>query len=69
MLNEFEQGISYLDGALVDQDAIQLLVGDASTSRLPENDVGDASALRVGPVDDINSLDGTNCLAKVILQV
>lgn len=67
MFNNCGDVITYLDGALIDQDTVELLVSDASASRVSERDVGNASALRVGSVDDINSFDGTDSLTKVIL--
>lgn len=58
---------SYLDGAAVNQKTVQFLEGFSSAFSITERYVGNASALRVGAVDEINSLDGTNCLNKVFL--
>jgi hypothetical protein len=64
-----EQGrIAYLDRPVVDEEAIQLLEGLASTVRLVEGHVCDTTALRVGAVGELNSLDRTNGLDEVFLS-
>lgn len=58
---------AYLDRAVVNEQAVQLLESAASTIWLVEDDVGNATALRVGAVGKLNTLDGANRLDKVFL--
>ncbi len=66
-VSEYARRESYLDRAVVNKQAVQLLESPASTIRLVEDDVGDATALRVGAVGQLNALDGANRLNKVFL--
>jgi hypothetical protein len=59
--------IAHLDRSVVDKKAVQFLEGLASAVRLVEGHVCDTTALRVGAVGKLNSLDGTNGLDKVLL--
>jgi hypothetical protein len=57
-----------LDGAAVDEQAVQLLEGLASTICLAENDRCDTTALRVGAVGQLDPLDRANGLNEVFLS-
>lgn len=57
-----------LDGAVIDEKAVQFLEGLASASSVAEGHVGDAPALRVGAVHQLDLLDGTDGLNKVFLR-
>jgi hypothetical protein len=57
-----------LDGAVVDQETVQLLEGFAGTGGVAERHIGDATALRVGAVNKLDPLDRTDGLDKVLLQ-
>lgn len=59
--------MKYLDGAIVDQETVQLLEGDAGAVRLVKGNIGDTTALRVGAVRKLNSLDGSDRLDEVFL--
>lgn len=59
---------THLDRSVVNQKAIQLLEGLAGAVRLVECHVGDTTALRVGAVRDLDSLDGTNGLDEILLS-
>lgn len=52
--------MTHLDWATVDEKAIELLKRLASTVRLAEGDVGDASALRVGAIDKLDPFGRAN---------
>ncbi len=56
-----------LDGATVDEETVELLEGSASAIRLVENDIGNATALRVRAVRELDALDGADRLNKVFL--
>jgi len=58
---------TYLNRAVVDEEAVQFLEGLASAVRLGEGDIGDTAALRVGAVRKLDPLDGTDRLDKVFL--
>ncbi len=58
---------AYLDRAAINQQAVQLLEGGAGAVRLVEGDVGNSTALRVGAVDDVDPLDGSDGLDEVFL--
>jgi hypothetical protein len=58
-----------LDGAAVNEQAVQLLQGPTSSGGVTEGDVGDATALRVGSIGQLNPLNGTNRLNKVLLEM
>lgn len=57
-----------LDRSVVDKKAVQFLEGLASAIRLMEGHVCDTAALRVRAVGELDSLDGTNGLDKVLLS-
>ena len=59
---------TYLHGATVDQEAIELLRGLVGDARLLENDSRDATALSLGPIGDSDFLDRAYGLAKVGLR-
>jgi hypothetical protein len=61
--------LKYLDGATVNEQAVELLQGPGSSGGVTEGDVGDATALRVGSIGQLNPLDGTNRLNKVLLEM
>lgn len=58
---------AYLDGAVVNEETVQLLESKTSAAGLAEDDVGNATALRVGPIGQLHLLDTTNRLSKVFL--
>ncbi len=58
---------AYLNRAVVNEQAVQLLKGPASAIRFAKDDVGNATALRVGAVRQFNLLNGANRLNKVFL--
>lgn len=60
--------IAHLDRSVVNKKAVQFLEGLASAIRLVEGHVCDTAALRVRAVGELNSLDGTNGLDKVLLS-
>jgi hypothetical protein len=59
--------VTYLDGTVVNGNAVEILGGLRSTACLAEDDRGDATALARRAVCELNLLDGTDSLAKVIL--
>ncbi|KAF5128063.1 hypothetical protein E5D57_008997 [Metarhizium anisopliae] len=56
-----------LDGPVVNKEAIQLLESFASAVRFVESDIGDAATNRVGAINEVDSLDGSNGLDKIFL--
>ena len=58
---------AYLNRAVVNEEAVQLLESKASAAGLVEDDVGNATALRVGSIGQLHLLDTTNSLSKVFL--
>lgn len=60
--------LTYLDWAVVNKQAVQLLEGLTSAIRLAEDNVGNSPALRVRSIGDLDLLDRTNGLNKVLLR-
>ena len=60
--------LTYLDGATIDKESVELLEGLASAVRLAEDDIGDAAADRVGTVGDLDLLDEADGLSEVLLK-
>lgn len=58
-----------LDRSVVHEKAVQLLESLAGAVRLVESDIGNATADRVGTVNEVDSLDGSDSLDKVFLVV
>ena len=58
---------AYLNRAVVNEEAVQLLESKTSAAGLVEDDVGNATALRVGSIGQLHLLNSTNSLSKVFL--
>lgn len=60
--------LTYLDWAVVNKQTVQLLEGLTSAIRLAEDNVGNSTTLRVRSIGDLDLLDRTNGLNKVLLR-